>query len=111
MVKKEEIQSMAFMIISYAGSSFDHFYKSIECARTGDFDSAEREMTLGKEDLKKAHESQTDMLSAETKNEDIPFSIIMTHAQDHLTMAILTERMAKEFVCLYRERGEDRKNG
>ncbi len=111
MVKKEDIQAMAFMIISYAGSAFDHFYKSIECARKGKFDNAEDEMALGREDLKKAHESQTDMLSAETKNEDIPFSMIMTHAQDHLTMAILTERMAQEFVCLYKERGEDRKNG
>lgn len=103
-MEKDEIQSMAFMIIAHAGSSFDHFYKAIEAARLQDYDKSEEEMKLGVQDMHEAHKSQTKLLTAEVKNEDIPFSILMTHAQDHLTMGILTERMAREFIMLYKEK-------
>lgn len=103
-MEKDEVQSMAFMIIAHAGSAFDHFYKAIEAARLHDFIKSEEEMNLGVQDLHEAHKSQTKLLTAEVKSEDIPFSILMTHAQDHLTMAILTERMAKEFILLYQEK-------
>ena len=34
------------------------------------------------------------------------YSIVMVHAQDHLTMALLYERLAQEFVDVYRELNE-----
>lgn len=108
-MEKDEVQSMAFMIIAHAGSSFDHFYKAIEAARLREFEKSEEEMKLGAQDLHDAHKSQTKLLTAEVKNEDIPFSILMTHAQDHLTMGILTERIAREFILLYQEK-EDGKH-
>lgn len=101
---KEDVQSIAFMMIAHAGSAFDHFYKAIEAARNRDFMVANQEMSLGKEDLTNAHKSQTDLLVAEVKQDDIPFSILMTHAQDHLMMGIFTQRMANEFILLYQER-------
>lgn len=107
-MKKDEIQSMAFMIIAYAGSAFDHFYKAIDYARDADFEMCENELSEGRKELNLAHKSQVDLLTSEVNQEDIPFSIIMTHAQDHLTMAIFSERMAKEFICLYKDRWIDK---
>lgn len=103
-MKKDEVQSMAFMIIAHAGSAFDHFYKAIDFARNQAFEEALQAMEEGRKDLNEAHKSQANLLSAEARCDDIPFSIIMTHAQDHLTMAIFSERMAKEFILLYQER-------
>lgn len=31
------------------------------------------------------------------------YSILMVHAQDHLTMALMYERLAQEFVSVYQE--------
>lgn len=107
-MEKEQVQSIAFNLIAYAGSSFDHFYKAIECARNKEWEESDAEMELGHAELKKAHASQTDLLSAEINSEEIPFSILMTHAQDHLTMAILTEHMAKELIYLHKERGTEK---
>lgn len=100
---KEQIQSGACMMIANAGSAFDHFYRSIGCARENRYEEAETEMRLGDEELIKAHDSQTDLLAAEMRQEDIPFSILLVHAQDHLNMALFTQRMAKEFIMLYKE--------
>lgn len=103
-MKKEEVQQMAFMMIAYAGSAFDHFYRAIEFARNADFTSCDEEMKHGVSDLNNAHRSQSELLTAEVNEEDIPFSIIMTHAQDHLSMAIFSQRTANEFIYLYKER-------
>lgn len=104
---KEQIQSSSFMMIANAGSAFDHFYRAIGQAREARYEEAEKEMKLGTEDLQKAHDSQTDLLAAEMNQEDIPFSILMIHAQDHLNMALFTQRMAKEFIMLYKEVRKD----
>ncbi len=104
---KEQVQSGAFMMIANAGSAFDHFYRAIGKAREGRYDDADEEMKLGVEDLQKAHDSQTELMAAEMSQEDIPFSILMVHAQDHLNMALFTQRMAKEFIMLYKEVHKD----
>lgn len=103
-MNKEDVQNMAFQVIAYAGSSFDYFNKAIDLASEGNIDAAEEKMKEGNEELVKAHNVQTSLLTSEANNEDIPYSIMMVHAQDHLTMAIFTERMAKHFIKLWKER-------
>ena len=51
----------------------------------------------------RAHESQTDLLRAEVSGEEIEFSLLLVHAQDHLMTTITFGRLAEEFVRLYRE--------
>lgn len=101
---KSEVQSIAFQLIGKAGEAYDHFYKAIECSKQQDFDGAEEEIKQGNEKLNAAHKSQTKLLTAEANEEDIAFSIILIHAQDHLMGTIMFERIAKEFIELYRER-------
>ncbi|EOZ5987577.1 PTS lactose/cellobiose transporter subunit IIA [Enterococcus faecium] len=106
---KEALQLMAFEIISNAGEAFDYFYKAVEFAETKDFAAATESLKHGNEALNKAHKSQTGLLVAETNNDELPYSILMVHAQDHLTMAIFAGRMAKLFINLWKEM--DKKNG
>ena len=97
---KEEMQSMAFMMIAHAGSAFD---RAVDLAEEARFEEARTTMQTGKEELNAAHRSQADLLSAEVRAEDIPFSIIMSHAQDHLTMGIFMERMAEKLIRVYQK--------
>ncbi len=39
--------------------------------------------------MKEAHDAQSDLLSAEADGKDLAYSILMVHAQDHLTMALM----------------------
>ena len=100
---KEEMQSMAFMMIAHAGSAFDCFYRAVDLAEEARFEEARTTMQTGKEELNAAHRSQADLLSAEVRAEDIPFGIIMSHAQDHLTMGIFMERMAEKLIRVYQK--------
>lgn len=104
---KCEVQSVAFQLIGNAGEAYDHFYKAIECSKKDDFKGAESELTEGNKKLTSAHKAQTELLTAEANQEDIAFSIILIHAQDHLMGTIMFERIAKEFIDLYKERRVD----
>lgn len=100
---RDEVQLIACQIVAYAGSAFDFFNKAIELAEENRLEEAEKSLKRGEKELNEAHNAQTGLLSAEAGQQEIPFSIIMVHAQDHLTMAIFAERMAKHFITLWRK--------
>lgn len=103
---KEKMMECAMQIIAYSGSAFDYFNRAIEAVEEGHPENAKQYMEDGKEDLRHAHDAQTDLLASEAQGKDLPFSILMVHAQDHLTMAIFSERMAKHFLKLWEKGGE-----
>lgn len=101
---KKAVQLMAFEIISNSGDAFDYFYQAVEAAQKGDFKKAETLNKNGNEALNKAHKSQTGLLVSEANDEKFPYSILMVHAQDHLTMSIFFGRMTKLFINLWKEK-------
>lgn len=103
-MSKEEIQNISFKIIGFAGDAYSSFNEAIENARKFNFDESERLIKCGQEQLICAHKSQTELLVSEANNEEIPFSIIMVHAQDHLMNAVMYERIALEFIELYKQK-------
>ena len=102
----EETQMMAFQLIGFAGDAFSHFFQAIDAAKKADYEEAERLIQEGKKSMKEAHDAQTDLLSAEADGKDLAYSILMVHAQDHLTMALMYERLASEFISVYKEMNE-----
>ena len=103
-MEKEKMMECAMQIIAYAGSVFDYFNRAIEAAEEGQLEEARQYLADGKNELRHAHDAQTDLLAAEARGEDLPFSILMVHAQDHLTMAIFSERMAGHFLKLWEKK-------
>ena len=103
-MNREEAQMVAFQLISYAGDAFSSFFKAGEKARNGEFDEADELIKKGESELTNAHNAQTELLAKEAQGKDIEYSIMLVHAQDHLMTTIMYERVAKEFITLYREK-------
>jgi len=101
---KTEIQEISFQLIGYAGDAYSCFQQAVAKAREGDFEEAEKLMDEGRKQLTEAHKTQTDLLNAEAAGEDLAYSVILVHAQDHMMNAVMFETIAKEFITLYRER-------
>ena len=95
---KEEMQMIAFQIITYAGDAFADFYNSVDEAMEGHYEEAEALIQKGNTTLNEAHKSQMDLLTAEASGEEMEYSIMMVHAQDHLMNAINYERLAKQMI-------------
>ena len=50
-----------------------------------------------------AHNTQTEMLTAEARGEHTPIDLYMVHAQDHLMTGITFVDLAKEIVEVYKK--------
>lgn len=113
-MNREETQGMAFQLIGYAGDAFSYFFQAVSEAKAGNYEEAETCIAQGRKSMVEAHNAQNDLLAGEADGEDMVYSIVMVHAQDHLTMALMYERLAQEFVSVYRELNElksERKGG
>lgn len=101
-MKKEEVQSIAFQLISAAGEAYDCFYKALKSAKEQEYSQAEKFIDEGNEKLANAHRVQTDFLVAEARGDDIDYSVVMMHAQDSLMTTILYERIIVEQIDMYK---------
>lgn len=95
---KEELQNIAFEIISYSGNAFSYFYQAVEEMYAGNKDKALELLKTGESELNLAHNAQTNLLGVEANGENLDFSIILIHAQDHLMTTIMYERIAKQLI-------------
>lgn len=92
---------VAFQIIAFAGNAKSSAMMAIREAKSGDVDGARRLLAEADDDLHKAHGSQTKLLTAEARGNPVPLNIILIHAQDHLSGAILARDLAAELVDIH----------
>lgn len=95
--------AVAFELISTAGSSRSSSMLAIQAARAGDADKAAELLAQAESDLLTAHHLQTDLVQREAAGDRVPVNIILVHAQDHLTGAMLMKDLATELVQVYAE--------
>ncbi|MEL4357829.1 MULTISPECIES: PTS lactose/cellobiose transporter subunit IIA [unclassified Luteococcus] len=91
---------VAFKIISVAGNAKSCAMMAIRESREGNLEEAQKLLAEADTDLHSAHDYQTKMLSQEARGNAVPLNIILIHAQDHLTGAMLVRDLADEFIEL-----------
>ncbi len=91
----------AFMMIAHAGNAKSNAMLAIRAAREGDLEKSKELLAEADKDLHAAHITQTDMLTEEARGNAVKVNIILVHAQDHLTGAMLVRDLADEFTALY----------
>lgn len=94
-MEKNLVQSLAFQIIGESGDALDAFYQGIKVYSAGDEAAAQKLYAEGQKHLSYVHNIQTDLITAEVNEEEIPYSLLMVHAQDHLSSAINWGRMCR----------------
>jgi PTS system cellobiose-specific IIA component len=100
-VDQVDLTETAMQLIAGAGDSRSYSMEAIMYAKTGEFDKARESIKNASGGLKESHDSQLDLLGAEADGKGPGLSLLMVHAQDHISMAILTKDMAQEFLDLY----------
>ena len=89
----DEKYEVAFEIIACAGDAKSLALMAIE--------QAEKNLAEAREQMAKAHDVQNDMLQSEAQGKSVELNIVLIHAEDHLTMAIMSIDFAEEFIELY----------
>ncbi len=99
----DEKYEVAFEIIACAGDAKSLALMAIEEARNGNFEQAEKNLAEAREQMAKAHDVQNDMLQSEAQGKSVELNIVLIHAEDHLTRAIMSIDFAEEFIELYKQ--------
>lgn len=92
----------SFELILHAGNSKSHSMEAVKESREYNFQLAEDYMKKAKEELTLAHKIQTDLIQKEARGDKIYIDILMIHAQDHLSNALLMRELAEEIMRIYK---------
>jgi PTS system cellobiose-specific IIA component len=103
-IKMEDINSIAFERILYAGNGKSSAMEAIQEAKKGNFNKAEELIKEATQELGKAHRYQTKLLQTEASGESNNINILLIHAQDHLMTAMTVRDLATEIVEIYKTR-------
>lgn len=101
-MEKKEIAMVGLEIVAYAGEARTKLLNALKEAENGNFNVAEQMIEEANEFILKAHQTQTKMLQAEAKGEDMEIGFIMVHGQDHLMTTMLLRDLMKHFIQLYK---------
>lgn len=96
----------ALQIILHAGNAKSAALMAIDAAHDGDFEEAEKQLAEAQAEMSAAHKKQFELTQAEANGEEVDINIILIHAEDHLTMAIMASDFAVRFIELYRDKYE-----
>ena len=97
----ESSYDIAFELIANAGDSKSESLMAIEAAREFNFEEANSYLEIATEKLSEAHKIQSSLIQNEARGNKVDVNIILVHAQDHLSGAILMKDQADEFIKLY----------
>jgi PTS system cellobiose-specific IIA component len=97
----------AMRLIAGAGDSRSFSMEAIMYAKAREFGKARESIKNAAKGIKETHDVQMDLIGAEADGKSPGISLLMVHAQDHISLAILAKDMAQEFLELY-ERMEKR---
>lgn len=100
-MKYEEILEKAMDIIVNSGESKSLSIEAIKSIKKGNIDEAYLKIEEAKKYFNLAHKRQTELITYELNNK-LEISLILIHAQDHLSMANLSREFAIEFIELYK---------
>jgi len=94
------MEDIIFSIISYGGDAKALAYEAIEASDQGDFEKAQSLLDEADASLKVAHNTQTELLTAEVNGDNKEVSLLLVHAQDHLMTAIEVRSLAERFIAI-----------
>ena len=98
-----DIEMIAMSLIGHAGESKSYSFQALREAKVGNFEEADSYIKKANEEMLKAHEIQTDLITKEAGGEKVELGLIMVHAQDHLMTAMFLKDLTQHFINLYKK--------
>ena len=95
------VMETAMSLIAGAGDAKSYSLEAISLAREGKFTQAKEILEKAKEAMVDAHDIQTGLIRNEFEGKNEEVNLLVVHAQDHLMGSMLMRELAEEFIYLY----------
>lgn len=96
----QDLELIAFQIISNVGSARSAFVNAIRAAKAGDFARAEKLIEEGEADFLAGHKAHQQLLTDEAAGAAAPVTLLLAHAEDQLMSAETFKILAGKFIDL-----------
>lgn len=97
-----DVDITAFMpLITESAQAKKHAFEALGYAKEGDRKGYNEKMSLSKEFLITAHKEQTNILSLNARTEEVPITVYLVHAMDHVSNAQMVHDLVKELADLH----------
>lgn len=100
---KEQMQMVAFQMIASVGTAKSMYIDSMKKAREGDFEAAEDLIKEGYKMQVEASHLHLELVQKEASGMDLPFSLILMHAEDQMLTNESFKIMAEEILFLHKK--------
>jgi PTS system cellobiose-specific IIA component len=99
----EELELIAFKIISSVGTARSCYIEAIQAAKTGDYEQSEKLIVEGDENFAFGHDAHAGLLTKEAnEGQGSAVSLLILHAEDQLMSAEAFKTIAQEFIDTYK---------
>ena len=102
-VEGEIMEKIIMDLIMKAGDAKGECMFALEAARKGEFFKAKNMLEKANKKIVEIHRLQSELMQRECKGEKIEVTILLVHAQDHLTNALVTYDLVDELVMYMEE--------
>jgi PTS system cellobiose-specific IIA component len=100
---EEKTVKIATMVILHAGNARKFVNEAIKAIANGDSELATEKYTQAKEEIHSAHKIQTEVIQEEAKGNQLQMTLLLSHAQDSLMVALSEVQMARHIMDLYKQ--------
>ncbi len=93
-VESKSIQ-IATQVIIHAGNARSLVYEAFKDIESSNYTACDEKLAQARDEISAAHNVQTELIQAEARGEEVRLSLLLTHAQDTLMIA-MSERMVAQ---------------
>ena len=98
----ENLEFISFQIIAFVGTARGMFVEAMKNAREGKIEEAAALIKKGEEVMNEGHRAHMEVLTMQANEVQLPFDLLLVHAEDQMMSAETIKLMAEEFVHLYK---------
>ena len=99
----EQMQMIAFQIIASVGTAKSNYVEAMQAAKAGDFEKADGLIKEGDGFFGEAHKHHFDLIQKEANGEELPFSLMLMHAEDQMLNTETIKLLAVEIIDLHKK--------
>ncbi|AIF52697.1 PTS lactose/cellobiose transporter subunit IIA [Pelosinus sp. UFO1] len=99
----ENLEQIAFSLISDAGDAQALMMQALESVKIGDYEHANTLMVEAEEKMHKAHRVQTGLIKKEAEGEKDQCTVLIAHSLDYLMNAMLAKKLVQEIIYLHKK--------
>ncbi|MFB5661281.1 PTS lactose/cellobiose transporter subunit IIA [Alteribacillus sp. HJP-4] len=88
-------------LITESAQVKNYAFEALACAKNNDVEGYKEKINKSRDFLIKAHEEQTNVLTLNARDEEVPVTVYLIHAMDHVSNAQMMYDLTKELAEIH----------